>query len=392
MCRYKIRQTLRKSIENEHSDYYKISREKSTFNSKLKLSYEENESSDESTTSDREEEDDDDERNEDFPLTRFERLFRNRHINNVHENNMNFENQLRLMIYGHILDAAVNTTSNTIAIRNDTINNSNNNDNQINDDTDQDEEEEEDDDDMQIVNSDQLISTAAALMEVSETVEHEEEEEEKTNINLIESSSNESDLNNLASSIESIENNLSEKENSESSGSNSDNNSNHLACSIPRSSNVLAIGYTKHNIPIRRKRQVSSGYQSTSTDFSSSLNDNNNIKLSSDESIHLNEKNESDTDSDHYFDDENDLDLDLDDKEKNEEEKEKIVQPLVEQEEEDNHRIYAISQILQASTQPNTASSAKKIVLERRNLLRDKIMLLPISEGLKQFLLYYRKI
>jgi hypothetical protein len=90
LCRYQIRRSIRKKIETEQPNYYKIEREMSTFNQKRSnklISDEENESSessDQDQDRDDDDEDEDDRRSEtnDFPLTRFERLFRQRHINN----------------------------------------------------------------------------------------------------------------------------------------------------------------------------------------------------------------------------------------------------------------------------------------------------------------------
>ena len=87
LCRYRIRQTIRGAIETDQPNYYKIDRDMSTFNQKRSsksLNHEESES--ESSDQDRDDDDEDDEdrnsESNDFPLTRFERLFRQRHINN----------------------------------------------------------------------------------------------------------------------------------------------------------------------------------------------------------------------------------------------------------------------------------------------------------------------
>jgi len=187
-------------------------------------------------------------------------------------------------------------------------------------------------------------------------------------------------------------------------------NENNIASSLPTRSNVLAIGYSRSMIPIRRKRQVSSGYQSTSTDFSSSLNDT--MKLSSDESSSVEkQKSESITDSndsDHYFDDDNDdEDYEINGKKSQSVQVGVVVAEEEDEEREDSEdRLNAINNVLKASTQilnPNRCcnhitaaciaeASSNQTKLERKNLLREKIMQLPVSETLKRFLLYYRKI
>lgn len=115
---------------------------------------------------------------------------------------------------------------------------------------------------------------------------------------------------------------------------------------------LAKVGYIKRPIN-RRIRQVSSGYQSTSTDLSTSLTDN--IKLNSNELSGQN--------SDHYFDDDNDDDdYDLD------------------------------TNVQTKSELGNHLKSTNSNDYLNRNLLRERVMQLPVSGSLKEFLLYYRKI
>lgn len=341
---------------------------------------------------------------------------------------MVFENQLRMMIYGQILDAAVSTNTGIILNNNNAntdstsrhqIDSENRNqaiaelDDQMDHESETADPNEEED---EFISSDQLISTAVALMEVSASVAQNNEQ------NGIASEENElgsteSDLDNLTHSTESIQNtNLSTSDREEyDSSPTAIIDENNIASSLPTRSNVLAIGYTRSAIPIRRKRQISSGYQSTSTDFSSSLNENAILKLSSDESSSVaneKQKNESATDSndsDHYFDDEND-DEDYEISEKKSEATQTAVTVAAqekeeekEQEESDANKLYAINHVLQTSTQmfnnnccsykeANLAASGIQNKIVRKNLLREKVMQLPVSESLKKFLLYYRKI
>ena len=109
ICRFKIRQLIRQSIENDCVDYYKVNREKSTFN-KRKLT-EKQFDLDEKEYNDLGEENDDEDETEatrqiEFPITRFERMFSTENTRAESRNSHNLENQLRLMIYGHLLDAA----------------------------------------------------------------------------------------------------------------------------------------------------------------------------------------------------------------------------------------------------------------------------------------------
>jgi len=109
ICRFKIRQLIRQTIENDCVDYYKVNREKSTFN-KRKLPAKQFDLNEEEHNDSGEENDDDDQteatRQIEFPITRFERMFSTEYTRVESRNNHNLENQLRLMIYGHLLDAA----------------------------------------------------------------------------------------------------------------------------------------------------------------------------------------------------------------------------------------------------------------------------------------------
>lgn len=394
ICRYKIREQIRAAIHSEYKDYYSVHREKSTFNQN-RSEKETDPVDEEEKSSDEDEEDSEDnnESNDDLPLSRFSRLFTQRNS----DVNLNLENQLRLMIYGQILDAAVSqpqTTTNTSSRQNQT--------NETESETEETNNNADDDnivDDEPIMNSEQLISTATALMEVTESVERQAElEKARSIVGIPISKTNESEMleeeekeKNLASSIESIEEddeNLNEfnskRENDSSSG---------LSSSSASNSNMLAIACDKRAIiNARRKRQVSSGYQSTSTDFSSSLNESACLKLSSDESKKIEsedeEINEANRNDEHYFDDDNDDDdynhpvvLHSSNSETNlnKDNNKEALKPI------------SIDHILKASISGSSSCSDSKSYL-KRNLLREKVMQLPVSESLKQFLLYYRKI
>lgn len=100
LCRFKIRQAIRESIKAEFPGYYDIKREKSTFNKTKPKNFE-------SFLDDNHEDENepDEPSNTDFPLTRFERIFSPNYFN-TNENSNSFEHQIRLMIYGNLLDAA----------------------------------------------------------------------------------------------------------------------------------------------------------------------------------------------------------------------------------------------------------------------------------------------
>jgi hypothetical protein len=113
LCRFKIRELIRNSIELENPDYFKINRSMSTFNRDRKLScwksYENN-----SDSEDSDDYDEDEEENggggggggssagtavsTNSSLSQFERFFRPRRGQNLLHTS--FDNRLRLMIYG----------------------------------------------------------------------------------------------------------------------------------------------------------------------------------------------------------------------------------------------------------------------------------------------------
>lgn len=100
LCRFKIRKTIRESIRSEFPTYYDVKREKSTFN-KEKCAHKTKSFNNENNEDENEDYSDD---NSDFPLTRFERIFSPEYsINASEETANNFESQLRLMIYEHLL-------------------------------------------------------------------------------------------------------------------------------------------------------------------------------------------------------------------------------------------------------------------------------------------------
>lgn len=103
ICRFKIRKSIRESIEIESPDYFDITREKSTFNKEKQMSFESSCISDTESLNE-----DEPTGRTNFPITRFERIFAP-NGNNLPENSNNFEHQIRLMIYGHLLDAAHNS-------------------------------------------------------------------------------------------------------------------------------------------------------------------------------------------------------------------------------------------------------------------------------------------
>lgn len=90
LCRFAIRKSIRQSIESQDENYYKIKRELSTFNPNRESKQPERRSSDSGS----EEAEQDDEM-----FQNFERVFsaRLRSGNNI-------DNQLRMMIYGHLMD------------------------------------------------------------------------------------------------------------------------------------------------------------------------------------------------------------------------------------------------------------------------------------------------
>ncbi len=101
LCRFTIRSQIRHSISAQIPDYYTIKREKSTFNVNKKFKSVEETSTEinEGAVNSRDHA---------FPLTRFERIFAPESSLTVTDN-VNFEHQIRLMIYGHLLDAANST-------------------------------------------------------------------------------------------------------------------------------------------------------------------------------------------------------------------------------------------------------------------------------------------
>ena len=105
LCRFKIRKTIRDSIHSEFSDYYAIKREKSNFNKREAKKQMPAYSSYLNDSQDENESDlDDFGGRPNYPITRFERIFTPN--SNADFSSNNFEQQIRLMIYGHLLDAA----------------------------------------------------------------------------------------------------------------------------------------------------------------------------------------------------------------------------------------------------------------------------------------------
>ena len=104
ICRYRIRQQIREAIEKEDSEYYKIKREMSTSNERKMESLStrgRNEGYDNDYDNDDDAEDSSNEPSgNEFPLTRYERLFPQR--NRSSTSGSYYENQLRLMIYGEL--------------------------------------------------------------------------------------------------------------------------------------------------------------------------------------------------------------------------------------------------------------------------------------------------
>lgn len=121
LCRFKIRKTIRETIEAESPDYYVIKRQKSNFNTMKKLgNNKEATSAYSSYLNDSQEENESDPDETDrpnYPITRFERIFSP--SSNVDFNSNDFEHQIRLMIYGHLLDAANNSLQLAVNATND---------------------------------------------------------------------------------------------------------------------------------------------------------------------------------------------------------------------------------------------------------------------------------
>lgn len=129
LCRFKIRRTIRESIEAESPDYYAIKREKTNFNTTKKLGNIK-EATYSSYLNDSQEEIESDQEETDrpnYPITRFERIFS---PNSNVDFNSNFEHQIRLMIYGHILDAANNSLELAVNAANDLRNSESDSDNE----------------------------------------------------------------------------------------------------------------------------------------------------------------------------------------------------------------------------------------------------------------------
>ncbi|CAF0713762.1 unnamed protein product [Brachionus calyciflorus] len=100
LCRFKIRQSMRKAIESSDKDYFKIKREKSTYNLKRERKTSETriDESDSSSSTDSGHSEEEEEESQESRMERFERFLRPRLRSN------NIDNELRLMIFGHLMD------------------------------------------------------------------------------------------------------------------------------------------------------------------------------------------------------------------------------------------------------------------------------------------------
>lgn len=345
LCRFKIRKTIRESISSEFPTYYDVKREKSTFNKEKSVQ--------KTKSLDIEDNEDDDfsDENNDFPLTRFERIFSPEFpINGNEGTENNFESQLRLMIYGHLLDAATNSLQAAV--------NASNTDN-------------ESDNEVPIHENVQIDSRSSSMssetfrsflndFNISSYSENEENDTDDSDLfDLFAENCRRANSQNMngqarSSNEDSDEQFLDIPTSSKSDSLTNISSENDLANELEDGPNENPIPFQKSSTErmpiIKRKRNTSSGYSTSSTDFNTSLTE---IVEDTENNISENKTKEM-----------------IEDEEKQE----------------------LLTNIKKFEKKFEDYSQVTNGRVVKMNLLRQRVMKLHISTALKNFLIYYRKI